>query len=94
MRRYVGRRDPGQTAAVERHCQSGSSPAVRRRNPRAGLARAQQNIIPVVDRAVREAGIGMSDLDGIAFTRGPGLLGSLLVGVSFAKGLACRSTCR
>lgn len=48
----------------------------------------QQNIIPVVDRAVREAGIGMSDLDGIAFTRGPGLLGSLLVGVSFAKGLA------
>ncbi|MFQ8827480.1 MAG: tRNA (adenosine(37)-N6)-threonylcarbamoyltransferase complex transferase subunit TsaD, partial [Alistipes sp.] len=36
----------------------------------------QQNIIPVVDRAVREAGIGMSDLDGIAFTRGPGLLGS------------------
>ena len=48
----------------------------------------QQNIIPVVDRAIREAGIGMSDLDGIAFTRGPGLLGSLLVGVSFAKGLA------
>ena len=39
----------------------------------------QQNIIPVVDRAIREAGIGMSDLDGIAFTRGPGLLGSLLV---------------
>lgn len=48
----------------------------------------QQNIIPVVDRAIREAGIGMSDLDGIAFTRGPGLLGLLLVGVSFAKGLA------
>lgn len=48
----------------------------------------QQNIIPVVDTALKEAGITVSDLDGIAFTRGPGLLGSLLVGVSFAKGLA------
>lgn len=48
----------------------------------------QQNIIPVVDTALKEAGITVADLDGIAFTRGPGLLGSLLVGVSFAKGLA------
>lgn len=48
----------------------------------------QQNIIPVVDAAIREAGIALRELDGIAFTRGPGLLGSLLVGVSFAKGLA------
>lgn len=48
----------------------------------------QQNIIPVVDTALKEVGITVSDLDGIAFTRGPGLLGSLLVGVSFAKGLA------
>lgn len=48
----------------------------------------QQNIIPVVDAAIKEAGIEMRDLDGIAFTRGPGLLGSLMVGVSFAKGLA------
>ena len=48
----------------------------------------QQNIIPVVDTAIREAGIELKDLDGIAFTRGPGLLGSLMVGVSFAKGLS------
>lgn len=48
----------------------------------------QQNIIPVVDTALREAGIGPAGLDAIAFTRGPGLLGSLLVGVSFAKGLS------
>ncbi len=48
----------------------------------------QQNIIPVVDTALREANVSASEIDGIAFTRGPGLLGSLLVGVSFAKGLA------
>lgn len=48
----------------------------------------QQNIIPVVDAALKEAGVGVSDIDAIAFTRGPGLLGSLLVGASFAKGLA------
>jgi N6-L-threonylcarbamoyladenine synthase len=48
----------------------------------------QQNIIPVVDRAIKVAGIEKSDISGIAFTRGPGLLGSLLVGTSFAKGFA------
>jgi N6-L-threonylcarbamoyladenine synthase len=48
----------------------------------------QQNIVPVVDTALRDAGIGVRDLDAIAFTRGPGLLGSLHVGVSFAKGLS------
>ena len=48
----------------------------------------QQNIIPVVDTALREAGITAEELDAIAFTRGPGLLGSLLVGVSFTKGLS------
>lgn len=48
----------------------------------------QQNIIPVVDTALKEAGVTADDLDAIAFTRGPGLVGSLLVGVSFAKGLA------
>ncbi|MBQ8864246.1 MAG: tRNA (adenosine(37)-N6)-threonylcarbamoyltransferase complex transferase subunit TsaD [Rikenellaceae bacterium] len=48
----------------------------------------QQNIIPVVDTAIKEAGITPDKIDAIAFTRGPGLLGSLLVGVSFAKGLA------
>ncbi len=48
----------------------------------------QQNIIPVVDTALKEAGVTVDKLDAIAFTRGPGLLGSLLVGTSFAKGLA------
>ena len=47
-----------------------------------------QNIIPTVAEAMQRAGIKKSDLDAIAFTRGPGLAGSLLVGVSFAKGLA------
>lgn len=48
----------------------------------------QQNIVPVVSEALRQAGIKKSDLSAIAVTRGPGLLGSLLVGTSFAKGLA------
>lgn len=48
----------------------------------------QQNIVPVVDTALRRAGIDKHDLTAIAFTRGPGLLGSLLVGTSFAKGLS------
>jgi N6-L-threonylcarbamoyladenine synthase len=46
----------------------------------------QQNIIPVVDQAIKQAGIPKEDLSAVAFTRGPGLLGSLLVGTSFAKG--------
>ena len=48
----------------------------------------QANIVPVVDQAIKNAGIGKEDIDAIAFTRGPGLLGSLLVGTSFAKGFA------
>ena len=48
----------------------------------------QLNIVPVVDTALRRAGVTKHDLSAIAFTRGPGLLGSLLVGTSFAKGLA------
>lgn len=48
----------------------------------------QQNIIPVVDTALKEAGTTIDKIDAIAFTRGPGLLGSLLVGTSFTKGLA------
>ena len=48
----------------------------------------QQNILPVVDTALRRAGVSRSDLSAIAFTRGPGLLGSLLVGTSFAKGMS------
>jgi N6-L-threonylcarbamoyladenine synthase len=46
------------------------------------------NIVPVVDAAFKKAGVGKEQLSAIAFTRGPGLMGSLLVGVSFAKGLA------
>lgn len=48
----------------------------------------QQNIVPVVDTALRRAGVDKSELSAIGFTRGPGLLGSLLVGTSFAKGLS------
>jgi N6-L-threonylcarbamoyladenine synthase len=48
----------------------------------------QQHIVPVVDTALKQAGIDKGDLNAIAFTQGPGLLGSLLVGASFAKGLA------
>lgn len=52
----------------------------------------QQNIIPVVAEAIKRAGIDKSELSAVAFTRGPGLMGSLLVGTSFAKGLAVRWT--
>tara|TARA_B110001469_G_C9645065_1_gene325696 strand:- start:3600 stop:4622 length:1023 start_codon:yes stop_codon:yes gene_type:complete len=48
----------------------------------------QQNIVPVVDQALKKAGISTADLDAVAFTQGPGLMGSLLVGTSFAKSLA------
>ncbi len=48
----------------------------------------QQNILPVVSEALKQAGVGLDGIDAIAFTRGPGLLGSLLVGTSFTKGLA------
>ena len=48
----------------------------------------QQNIVPVVSEAIKRAGIEKKDLSAIAFTAGPGLIGSLLVGTSFAKGLS------
>ncbi len=48
----------------------------------------QQNIIPVVDQALKQAGLTAGDISAVAFTRGPGLLGSLIVGCSFAKGFA------
>ena len=48
----------------------------------------QLNIVPVVDAALKRAGVEANELSAIAFTRGPGLLGSLLVGTSFAKGMA------
>lgn len=53
----------------------------------------QQNIVPVVKAALDRAGIDKHDLSAIAFTRGPGLLGSLLVGTSFAKGLSLGLRC-
>ncbi len=48
----------------------------------------QQNIIPVVHQALKEANVSADEIDAVAFTRGPGLLGSLMVGTSFAKGFA------
>lgn len=48
----------------------------------------QQNIVPVVDTAIKNANIGKEEIVAVAFTRGPGLLGSLMVGVSFAKSFA------
>lgn len=48
----------------------------------------QQNIVPVIDLAIKKAGITKKDLSAVAFTRGPGLMGSLLVGSSFAKSLS------
>lgn len=48
----------------------------------------QANIVPVTDQAIKKAGITADDINAVAFTRGPGLLGSLLVGTSFAKGFA------
>ena len=48
----------------------------------------QKNIVPVVDQALREAEVRKEELTAMAFTRGPGLLGSLMVGCSFAKGMA------
>lgn len=48
----------------------------------------QQNVVPVVDQALKRAGVKKEQLSAVAFTRGPGLMGSLLVGVSFAKGFA------
>ena len=47
-----------------------------------------QNILPVVDAAIEKAGVQLSDIDAVAFTKGPGLLGSLVVGTSFAKSLS------
>lgn len=54
----------------------------------------QQNIVPVIHQAIAEAGVSISEIDAIACTVGPGLLGSLLVGVSFAKGFALAHGCK
>lgn len=48
----------------------------------------QQNIVPVVDKALKDAGVKLEEIDALAFTRGPGLMGALLVGTSFTKGLS------
>src|SRR5437867_2243346 len=49
-----------------------------------------RNLLPVIDAALARAGVKLDDVDGIAVTRGPGLVGSLLVGLSLAKGIAQR----
>lgn len=56
--------------------------------PEAASRAHQINIVPVVQQALQQAGVAMTDISAVAFTRGPGLVGSLLVGVSFAKALA------
>jgi len=56
--------------------------------PELASRKHEQKIIPVVEKAIQQAGIELSELDAIGFTRGPGLVGSLLVGVCFAKSLA------
>jgi N6-L-threonylcarbamoyladenine synthase len=56
--------------------------------PEAASRAHQINILPVVETAIRAAGIDKTEIDAVAFTRGPGLIGSLIVGVSFAKGFA------
>lgn len=56
--------------------------------PEAASRAHQINIVPVIDTAIKKAGIEKKDLSAVAFTRGPGLIGSLLVGVSFAKSFA------
>ncbi|HOY16663.1 MAG TPA: tRNA (adenosine(37)-N6)-threonylcarbamoyltransferase complex transferase subunit TsaD [Haliscomenobacter sp.] len=56
--------------------------------PEAASRAHQINILPVVEGAIRAAGISKSEIDAVAFTRGPGLIGSLIVGVAFAKGFA------
>ena len=56
--------------------------------PELASRKHEQKIIPVVEKAIQDAGIELSALDAIGFTRGPGLVGSLLVGVCFAKSLA------
>jgi N6-L-threonylcarbamoyladenine synthase len=56
--------------------------------PEVASRQHQMNIVPIVDTAIKQAGIERTDIDAVAFTRGPGLIGSLLVGVSFAKAFA------
>jgi N6-L-threonylcarbamoyladenine synthase len=56
--------------------------------PEVASRQHQINIVPIVEMSIRKAGISKHDIDAVAFTRGPGLMGSLLVGVSFAKSLA------
>ena len=56
--------------------------------PEVASRQHQINIVPIVDAAFKKAGVSKQDIDAVAFTRGPGLIGSLLVGVSFAKAYA------
>ncbi len=61
--------------------------------PEAASRAHQSNIVPVVQQALEQAGVRIQEVDAVAFTRGPGLIGSLLVGISFAKGLALSLDC-
>lgn len=70
------------------YCQSNGSPTLWRSSARTRLKSTQQNIVPAVHEAISSAKIHKNDIDAVAFTRGPGLMGSLLVGTSFAKGFA------
>ena len=80
---------PQQRPAVERHRLAGGSRQIRRRDPRTGLAGPPAEHHPRRGHgASGEAGVAADRIDAIAFTRGPGLVGSLLVGVSFTKGLS------
>lgn len=70
------------TASQDVHCAYGGVV------PELASRAHQQNIVPVVDQAIKRAGITKEKLSAVAYTRGPGLMGSLLVGVNFAKGFA------
>ena len=88
MRRYVGCRDSRRCVAEQCDCISAGSCRIRWGVAELASRAHQQNIVPVVDTALKRAGVDKSELSAIGFTRGPGLLGSLLVGTSFAKGLS------
>ncbi len=94
LRRHFGRSHPRPDAPLERNRLAGRAPKYGGVIPELASRAHQQNIVPVVDTALKEAGVTIDKIDAIAFTRGPGLLGSLLVGVSFAKGLSISTTFR
>ena len=88
LRRYLGSRRARRHIAEQRHSLAKVHEEYGGVVPELASRAHQQNIVPVVDAALRRAGIARRDLTAVAFTRGPGLLGLLLVGTSFAKGLS------